>query len=99
MAVAGIAALSVAVAAFVYWSRDDRQPGAASPANALPFASVSLNRLTTTGAAGSAAISDDGRYVAYVVTESGKSGLWLRQVATTSNVAIVNLRLRCDSTE
>ena len=89
MAVAGIAALSVAAAAFVYWSRDDRQPGAASPANAQPFASVSLNRLTTTGAAGSAAISDDGRYVAYVVTEGGKSGLWLRQVATTSNVAIV----------
>ena len=89
MAVAGIAALAGAAAAFVYWSGDDRQPGAASPANARPFASVSLNRLTTTGAAGRAAISDDGRYVAYVVTEGGKSGLWLRQVATTSNVAIV----------
>ena len=89
VAVASIAALSVAAAALVYWPRDDRQPGAASPANAQPFASVSLNRLTTTGAAGSAAISDDGRYVAYVVTEGGKSGLWLRQVATTSNVAIV----------
>src|SRR4029453_12601096 len=69
VAVAGIAALSVAAAAFVYWSGNDRQPGAASPANAQPFASVSLNRLTTTGAAGLAAISDDGRYVAYVVTE------------------------------
>ena len=45
--------------------------------------------MTTTGAAGLAAISDDGRYVAYVITEGGKSGLWLRQVATTSNVAIV----------
>ena len=89
MAVAGIAALSVAAAAFVYWSGDARQPGAASPANAQPFASVSLNRLTTTGTAGLAAISDDGRYVAYVITEQGKSGLWLRQVATTSNVAIV----------
>jgi Tol biopolymer transport system component len=89
VAVAGIAALSVAAAAFVYRSGGDRQPGAALPANAQPFASVSLNRLTTTGTVGRAAISDDGRYVAYVVTESGKSGLWLRQVATTSNVAIV----------
>jgi Tol biopolymer transport system component len=89
VAVAGIAALAGAAAALVYWSGNDRQPGAASPANALPFASVSLNRLTTTGTAGLAAISDDGRYVAYVVTEGGKSGLWLRQVATTSNVAIV----------
>lgn len=89
VAVVGIAALAGAAAAFVYWSGDDRQPGGASPANAQPFASVSLNRLTTTGAAGRAAISDDGRYVAYEVTEGGKSGLWLRQVATTSNVAIV----------
>ena len=48
---------------------------------------MSLNRLTTTGTASRAAISDDGRYVAYVITEGGKSGLWLRQVATTSNVA------------
>ena len=88
VAVASIAALLVA-AAFVYWSGDARQPGAASPATAQPFASVSLNRLTTTGTAGLAAISDDGRYVAYVITEQGKSGLWLRQVATTSNVAIV----------
>jgi Tol biopolymer transport system component len=89
VAVAGIAALSVAAIAFVYWPGGDRRPGAASPANAQPFGSVSLNRLTTTGTAGLAAISDDGRYVAYVVTEGGKSGLWLRQVATTSNVAIV----------
>jgi eukaryotic-like serine/threonine-protein kinase len=89
VAAAGIAALSVAAAAIVYWSGDDRRPGAASPANAQPFASVSLNRLTTTGAAGLAAISDDGRYVAYVITEDGRSGLWLRQVAATSNVAIV----------
>ena len=97
VAVAGIAVLSVAAAAFVYWSSDSRQPGVASPANAQPFASVSLTRLTTTGAAGLAAISDDGRYVAYGVTEGGKSGLWLRQVATTSNVAIVppsEVRLR-----
>jgi Tol biopolymer transport system component len=89
MAAAGIVALSVASAAFVYWWGDGRQPEAVSPASAQPFASVSLNRLTTTGTAGLAAISDDGRYVAYVVTEGSKSGLWLRQVATTSNVAIV----------
>ena len=89
VAVAAIGALSVAAAAYVYKSGDDSQPAAASPAAAQPFASASLNRLTTTGAAGLASISDDGRYVAYVSTEGGKSGLWLRQVATTSNVAIV----------
>ena len=74
MAVAGIAALLVAAGAFVYWSGDDRQPGAASPANAPPFVSGSLNRFTTTGTTGVAAISDDGRYVAYVITEPGDRG-------------------------
>ena len=53
------------------------------------FDAVTLTRLTTTGTAGLAAISDDGRYVAYVVAEEGKQGLWLRQVATSSNVQIV----------
>ncbi len=53
------------------------------------FDAVTLTRLTTTGTAGLAAISGDGRYVVYVVAEEGKQGLWLRQVATSSNVQIV----------
>ena len=65
----------------------------AAPAAAVEskgaFDAVTLTRLTTTGTAGLAAISDDGRYVAYVVAEEGKQGLWLRQVATSSNVQIV----------
>src|SRR4029453_15177347 len=36
VAVAGIAALSVAAAAFVYWPGDERRPGGAAPANAPP---------------------------------------------------------------
>lgn len=56
---------------------------------AAPFSSVSLSRLTTTGAAGVAAISDDGRYAAYVVTDDRTQSLWLRQITTASNVQIV----------
>jgi Tol biopolymer transport system component len=74
------------VGAAAYWRMSAGSSG--SPV-VRPFDSVSLNRLTTTGTAGLAAISDDGRYVAYVVTEDGKAGLWLRQVATSSNVQIV----------
>ena len=56
---------------------------------ARPFDSINLSRLTTTGTAGLAAMSRDGRYVAHVSTRDGKQSLWLRQVATTSNVEIV----------
>ncbi|MBK5296887.1 MAG: serine/threonine-protein kinase [Vicinamibacteria bacterium] len=68
--------------------RSRSAPGAVEPKGAA-FDAVTLTRLTTTGTAGLAAISDDGRYVAYVVAEEGKQGLWLRQVATSSNVQIV----------
>lgn len=60
-----------------------------SGTTAAPFSSVSLNRLTTTGTAGVAAISDDGRYAAYVVSDGGSESLWLRQITTASNVQIV----------
>ncbi len=56
---------------------------------ARPFDAISLNRVTTTGTAGLAAISGDSRYVAHVSAKGGQQSLWLRQVATTSNVEIV----------
>ena len=54
-----------------------------------PFDDINLTRLTTTGTAGLAAMSLDGRYVAHVSTSDGKQNLWLRQIATTSNVEVV----------
>ena len=53
------------------------------------FDTINLTRLTTTGTAGLAAMSLDGRYVAHVSARDGRQGLWLRQIATTSNVEIV----------
>jgi Tol biopolymer transport system component len=87
----GVLSLAV-LAAGAYWLvRRPATPTAGAPAAAAgdAFTSVALNRLTSTGTAGISAISDDGRYVAYVVVEDGKEGLWLRQVATSSNVSIV----------
>jgi eukaryotic-like serine/threonine-protein kinase len=85
--VAIASALIAIVAAGLYWQSTRLRSTNASTGRS-PFGSVSLTRLTTTGTAGLAAISDDGRYVAYVVSEESKDSLWLRQVATASNVPI-----------
>lgn len=51
--------------------------------------SMQLTRLTHTGKVWRAAISPDGKYVAYVTQEADKQSLWVRQVATAANVQIV----------
>jgi Tol biopolymer transport system component len=87
IALAALAVVAIAVTGVLFW-RGASAGSAPSPTRGA-FEAVSLTRLTTTGTAGLAAMSDDGRYVAYVVTEEGKQGLWLRQVATSSNVQVV----------
>jgi serine/threonine protein kinase/tricorn protease-like protein len=64
------------------------------PATSLP--SMKMSRLTNSGKVGTgretkfASISPDGKYVAYTAhDESGQTSLWVRHVATTSNVQIV----------
>jgi Tol biopolymer transport system component len=82
------AAVIIAIAAIgfsVYRFRETP----ASPAVAPAAQELKLSRLTSTGKASLAAISPDGKYVAHVVVESGQQSLWMRQVATTSNVQIV----------
>ncbi len=49
---------------------------------------MSTVRLTNTGLAQLAAVSPDGKYVAYVQGDAQQS-LWLRQVSTTGNVQII----------
>jgi len=51
--------------------------------------SMKITRLTSDGKARWAAISPDGKYVVYSTEESGKQSLWVRQVATNSNVQII----------
>jgi Tol biopolymer transport system component/predicted Ser/Thr protein kinase len=84
-AAAAVVIVSV-VAAVVLRPRFVAAPSSAAP---RPFDAISLTRLTTTGTAGLASISGDGRYVAHVSARGGQQGLWLRQIATTSNVEIV----------
>jgi len=46
-----------------------------------PFEHVEITQLTTAGRAVTAAISPDGRYVAYASLERGEESLWLAQIA------------------
>jgi serine/threonine protein kinase len=51
--------------------------------------SMQITRLTDNGKAEQLAISPDGRYVAWVVREGEKSSLWVRQVATGTDVQVL----------
>jgi serine/threonine protein kinase len=55
------------------------------------FSSTSLEvtKLTNDARSGSAAISRDGKYVAYVRHEGDMQSLWIRQVVTASNIQIL----------
>ncbi len=51
---------------------------------AQPFANIKLTRFTTDGKVITAAISPNGKQVAYAEDENGKHSLWIRQVATAN---------------
>ena len=55
----------------------------------VPFQTMTIERLTTSGTARRVAISPDGKYVAYVTGEAGKQSLWVRQTATRSDIEII----------
>ena len=60
------------------------------PGRAVPFRTINITRLTTTGKATDVALSPDGKYVVYVMSEAGRQSLWVRRVAVAaSNVKIV----------
>lgn len=53
---------------------------------------IRVSRVTTSGKAANAAISPDGKYVAYVTADSGQRALWIRQVATSANIQVIEPR-------
>ncbi len=54
-----------------------------------PFEKISISRATENGKTVFSAISPDGRYVAYVLREGLVRSLWVRQLATGSNVQVI----------
>lgn len=73
-------ALVAAIAAAFFW-----QSRRSAPVSA---AAIDIRRLTLIGKVIEAAISPDGKYMAYVVSDQGKQTLWLRQVSGTQAVLI-----------
>jgi eukaryotic-like serine/threonine-protein kinase len=87
--IALIAALLVLVAAgAIYFATRAKTPAVPEKAS-LAFQTGHIMRLTSSGTASAGAISPDGRYVVHVSEENGMQGLWVRQIATSSNVEIV----------
>ena len=57
-------------------------------AASFPFQSIKIERLTSNGKATQAVISPDGKQVVYVLDDGGQRSLWLRQVATATDVQL-----------
>jgi serine/threonine protein kinase len=56
----------------------------------VPFASMTINRLTTSGNTWAAAMSPDGKYMAMLQRQpDGRDSLWMRHLPTNSNTQIV----------
>ena len=71
----------LAVAAGAYWWSPFRRTA--------PYQHISIAKVTSAGKAELAAISPDGRYIAYIMQDRGRFSLWMRHVATNSNTEII----------
>jgi serine/threonine protein kinase/Tol biopolymer transport system component len=59
------------------------------PVNSEPYTAIRLTKLVDTGKATDAAISPDGKYVAYSIEEGGKQSLWVKQVIGGNGVLVI----------
>ncbi|HWP55235.1 MAG TPA: protein kinase, partial [Pyrinomonadaceae bacterium] len=86
-AVVTVALSVVGLAAFLLYLYSPRADSSARK-NSVS-ANMKIVRLTVNGKTENAAISPDGKTVVYVLKDGGQKSLWIRQVATNSNVQIV----------
>ena len=80
--IAAVAVLLVAAAGFGIYSLFFSH-------RSVPFQSIKIAKVSGTHNARLGAMSPDGKYLAYVLNEEGNESLWLRHMATESNVQIV----------
>ncbi len=80
-AIGGFAVLlAVAFGAFQYFNLKKAD---------ISFEKIKFTRLTNSGKVSGAAVSPDGKYIAYVLGESEGNSLWIQQVGTASNVRLL----------
>lgn len=77
-------AVAVAVGLFLFTRRDE-----AASDFATPSPPTRTTQLTNTGQVSRAAVSPDGKYVAYIQSARGQESLWLRQVEVAGGIEIV----------
>jgi serine/threonine protein kinase/Tol biopolymer transport system component len=77
------AVILAAVALFAYMFLSRKSTGSS------PFLGMKIEKLTDTGKAGSVAIAPDGKTVVHVLADAGQQSLWVRHIATGSNVQII----------
>jgi serine/threonine protein kinase/Tol biopolymer transport system component len=80
LALAGLLLLAAAGFGIYTWTARPR---------ALNLQNMQITRLTESGKAADVAISPDGRYVVYVLRDGEQQSLWVRQVATRSDVQVL----------
>ncbi|HUO84101.1 MAG TPA: protein kinase, partial [Thermoanaerobaculia bacterium] len=85
LAATAVAAILVVVAVIVAMSA---KRGAAPEAAAAPL-QVSVRKLTSSGKITSAAISPDGKFLSYVISDRGEQSLWLRQLQSAHSIELV----------
>jgi eukaryotic-like serine/threonine-protein kinase len=78
--IAALAVVAVAAAVSVWISRRPR---------GFNLQNMKISQVTTTGNAGAAALSPDGRYIVYVRHDGAQESLWVQQMATGSNVQVL----------
>ncbi len=76
-----LAALAAAVFLFVH-ERNGRKAQTS-------FAQMTITPISSSGHTYGAAISPDGKWLAYISDEEGKSGIWVRQLGTGSTAQVV----------
>lgn len=63
--------------------------GRGQPGSIVPFQTFQTTNLTVTGKSPGAAISPDGKTVAFVVNEAEQQSIWIRDISTSSEVQII----------
>ncbi len=76
-----------ALAVGIWFSQRSR-----SSSNSIPFQSMRASTQTSRGDVNFSALSQDGRYLAYIAGSAGRSTLRVRQVATGSDVEILPMQ-------
>ncbi len=88
LAIGGALVIVLAAAVFVFWQSSKRHLSEDKKIESKSQV-LKLEKLTQTGQSRHVAISTDGKYIAYTRVIEKRVSIWLRQLATNTNVEIV----------